>query len=66
MPTHEKPSSEQIGFFGLKALAQEADALAKLFEQPNGAQNRSNRFARFNVSEHKSTHWFKSLKTRDF
>jgi hypothetical protein len=32
MPTQEKPSAKQIGFFGLKALAQEADALAKLFE----------------------------------
>jgi hypothetical protein len=37
MPTDEKPCSVQIGFFGLKALAQEADALAKLFEQLNGA-----------------------------
>jgi hypothetical protein len=54
MPTHEKQSSEQIGFFGLKALAQEADALAKLGTQPNGAQKVSNEHARFNMPAHKA------------
>jgi hypothetical protein len=49
MLTVEKPYSVQIGFSGLKALAKEADALAKLFWQPNGAQNVSHEFARFNV-----------------
>jgi hypothetical protein len=56
MPTHEKPCSEQIGFFGWKAKAQVANALAKLGKQANGAQNVSNKFARFNVSAHKTIH----------
>jgi hypothetical protein len=54
MPTHEKPSSEQMGFFELKALAQEADALAKLGTQPSGAQKVSNEFARFNMPAYKA------------
>jgi hypothetical protein len=54
MPTHEKPSSEQIGFFGLKALAQVANALAKLGTQPNGAQKVRNEYARFNMPAHKA------------
>jgi hypothetical protein len=66
MLAQEKPSAKQIGFFGLKALAQEADALANWFRQPNGAQSVSHEFARFNVSAYQSTHLFISLKTRDF
>jgi hypothetical protein len=54
MPTDEKPCSVQIGFFGLKATAQVANALAKLVKQPNGAQNRTNKFAAFNVNRNKS------------
>jgi hypothetical protein len=56
MPTDEKPCSVQIGFFGWKASAQVADALAKLFKQPNGAKNMDNEFGRFNLSAHKTTH----------
>jgi len=56
MPTDEKPCSLQIGFSGLKAKAQVANALAKLGTQPSGAQKVSNEFARFNMPAHKSTH----------
>jgi hypothetical protein len=56
MLTDEKPYSVQIGFFGLKATAQITNALAKLVKQPNGAQNVSNEFARFNISAHKTMH----------
>ena len=56
MLTDEKPCSVQMGFFGWKAKAQVANALAKLVKQPNGAQNVSNEFARFNVFAHKTIH----------
>jgi hypothetical protein len=54
MPTDEKPCSTQIGFFGWKAKAQVANALAKLGTQPSGAQKVSNEFARFNMSAYKA------------
>jgi hypothetical protein len=53
-PTDEKPCSVQIGFSGLKAIAQVANALAKLGTQPSGAQKVSNEFARFNMSAYKA------------
>jgi len=54
MPSDEKPCLIQIGFSGLKAIAQVANALAELGTQPSGAQKVSNEFARFNMPAHKA------------
>jgi len=53
MPTDEKASPIQVGFFGLKAIVQVTNALTKLVQQPNRAQHGSGDFVRFNIPVHK-------------
>ncbi len=54
MPTDEKPCPIQASFLSLKAIVQVSNALAKLVEQPNRAQNGSGDFVRFNIPVHKN------------
>ncbi len=53
MPTDEKASPIQVGFFSLKAIVQVTNALTKLVQQPNRAKNGSGDFVRFNTPVHK-------------
>lgn len=53
LPTDEEKRQNQAGFFGLKAIVEITNALAKLVKQPNRAQNGSGDFVRFNIPVHK-------------
>ena len=55
MPTDEKTRPIEIGFFGLKAIVQVTNALSKLVQQPNRAQNGSGDFVRFSIPVHKNS-----------